>query len=355
MRELALKATIVKTLDEIRALESQWAKLTPPSPFSSWDYAYHWLRCAPEAQAHVIAVHSRGELVGVAPWCLSRDYAGSRVLTGIGKESAWYHDPLIVPGYDASRVFQAIGEALCHRKWDAIDLTLQTEHSLPLITELKRLGMTVTQRASEQQSHVLAFEDDWEACWKRFPSSFRKGVRRLNRHLESIPHRYLQAPQAHALEWIEDVIALNRTRWNTGENWELTYAVMRANTPTLLAQGDLRLYGLEIEGRMAALAYHIRKGNRSFALIGNYHPDFAEYSPSNLLLHWLLTQLHQEGVRWVDLGPGEYDYKNRIQSGLVETVRTQVGTSLLGMALVGWRGMIKARASAPQKQYNFIN
>jgi len=338
-----MQATIMKSLDEIRALESQWAKLTPPSPFSSWDYAYDWLRCAPEAQPHVIAVHSNGELVGVAPWCLSRDYAGSRVLTGIGGESAWYHDPLVVAGHDASRVFRAIAEALRHRRWDAIDLTLQPGQSLPLITELKHLGMTVTEKVSDRQSHVIALEDDWEASWNRFPASFRKGVRRHNRHLEAISHRYLQVPQAEAMAWLEEVIALNRTRWNTGENWELTYTFVRANAPTLLAQGEFRLFGLEIEGRIAALAYHIRKGDRSFAIFGNYHPDFAEYSPSNLLLHWLLTQLHHEGVRWVDLGPGEYEYKNRIQSGVVETLRTQVGASLLGMALVGWRGMIKPR------------
>lgn len=338
-----MQATIVTTLDEIRKLGPEWATLGVHSPFSSWDYANDWLRCASEVQPYVIAVRSRGELVGVAPWCLTRDYVGSRVLTGVGAQSAWYHDPIVGAGIDATRVYRAIGEALRRRRWDAIDLTLQAEQSLPLITDLKQLGMTIAERPSDRQSHVIALDADWESTWQRFPSSFRKSIRRLNRQLEARAHRYLQVPPEQALEWLEEMIRLNRERWQTGENWELSYAFLRANTPTLLAQGDLRFHGLEIDGRLAALIYHVRKGDRAFAIIGNYQPDFADFSPSNLLLHWSLSQLQQEGVRCVDLGPGEYAYKNRLQTGVVETVRTRVGASLLGMALVGWRGVIKPR------------
>lgn len=340
-----MRTTIMTTLDGIRALAPQWGKLTPPSPFASWDYAYDWLRCAPQAQPYVIALHDQGQLVGVAPWCVLRDYAGSRILTGIGGDSAWYHDPVLSDRTEAQAAFRALGKALRQRKWDAIDLTLQAERSLSLVTELKQLGMTVAQRPNARQSHLIALEDNWEATWLQFPSGYRKNIRRLNRHLEARAHRYLRVQPEDALDCLEELIQLNRTRWQTGHNWDLAYAVLRANTPTLLAQGNLRFFGLEIEGRMAAAIYLVRKGDRCFALMGNYHPDFTDYSPSNLLLHWTLTQLQQEGIRGVDLGPGEYAYKNRLQSGLVETVRTYVGASLMGMALVGWRGVIKPRLS----------
>jgi CelD/BcsL family acetyltransferase involved in cellulose biosynthesis len=338
-----MQATIIKTLEGVRALEAQWGGLTPPSPFSSWDFAYDWLRCAPEAQPNVITVHSHGELVGVAPWCLKRDYAGSRVLTGVGTTSAWYHDPLVTEGVDAAAVHHAILSTLRPRKWDAIDLTLRQDNSQTLVAGLQRLGMALVQQQHDQQCHVIPLDEDWEASWKRFPKKFRQDNRRLHRHLLTKPHRFLQATEDLALPLLEDLIQRNRDHWQTGENWELPYSVLRANTPTLLGLGDLRFFGLEIEGRMAALAYIIRKGNRSFMIIANFDPDFAEYSPSNLLFQWSLERLHQEGVRLVDMGPGEYTYKKRLAPSLIETVRTQVGTSLLGMGLVGWRGMIKPR------------
>ena len=341
-----MQATIHKTLDEIRALESSWGRLTPMSPFSSWDFAYDWLRCAPSVQPYVIAVHSQGKLIGVAPWCVTPDYAKSRVLTGVGAESAWYHDPLVADPESAPEVFRAIARALRPRKWDAIDLTLQAEPCHALLDDLKPLGLTVAQRPSDRQSRIIALDADWETSWKRFPSAYRKGVRRLSRHLELRPHAFGVAEGDQAQGWLETLIRLNHARWQTGSNWDLTYAAMRANTPTLLARGELRLFGLSIEGRMAALTYHVRKGKRSFMLMGNFHPDFADYSPANLLLHWSIQRLHQEGVREVDMGPGEYDWKKRLQSGLVETVHTRVGGSLKGMALVGWRGMLKPRLSS---------
>ena len=340
-----MEATILTSLSEIRSLETTWGRLTPRSPFSSWDFAHDWLSCAPEVTPYVIAVHSQGALMGIAPWCVKQDYAGSRLLTGLGAESAWYHDPLVVDRARADEVFRAIARALRPRRWDAIDLTLQAEASLPLIDDLQPLGLTLAQRASDRQSRLLVLDDDWEKSWKRFSTNYRKSVRRLTHRLETRPHAFGIADDEQAQEWLETLICLHRERWQTGANWQQSYDFLRAYTPTLLARNELRLFGLSLDGQLAALTYHVRKGARTFMLLGAFHPDFAEYSPSNLLLHWSLQSLHQEGVRWVDMGPGEYDWKLRLQSGLVETVRTRVGASLMGMALVGWRGVLKPRLS----------
>ena len=338
-----LSSTILSTLEDVRALAPQWNALGPLTPFSSWDFAYDWLFCTPEARPFVIAVHDQEQLVGIAPWCLARDYAGSMVLTGIGRESSWYHDPLVHPAADAAEVHLTICQALRPRRWDAIDLILQANESLPLVRNLEQLGLAVSRRPSDRQSRLYELDPGGQAFWEGFSASSRKSMRRRLRQLEAVPHEFRLAQGAQAMEYLEELIQLNRERWQTGENWEPTYAFMRANTPTLLAQGDLRFFVLTIEGRTAALDYQVRKGSRSFAIMASVHPEFADHSPGSLLLNWAIGELAREGIRTLDLGPGEYEWKKRLQSGLVETVRTQVGSSLLGMALVGWRSMIKPR------------
>lgn len=336
-----MHATILRTRDEVQALVPQWDELTPLSPFSSGDFACDWLSCTPEASPFVIAVHDGGTLMGVAPWCLARDFAGSTLLTGIGRESAWYHDPLVRDGAVVSEVHRAIGQALRPRHWDAIDLILQANVSLPLVRMLERLGVAISRRPVDRQSHLIALDADWTTSWERFPDSFRKSLKRRRRRLATLPHQFLMVQGEQAMECLEELIRLNRLRWQTGQNWEPTYALMRANTPSLLARGELRFSVLMIDGRMAALDYQVRKGNRSFMLMGNFHPDFADLSPGNALLVWALEQLNREGIQWVDMGPGEYAWKIQIQSRQVEAIRTHVGSSLLGMALAGWRGVIK--------------
>lgn len=338
-----MQITIAKTLEDVRALQADWETLAPASPYAAWDFAHDWLASVPSAQPHVIAVRSGGRLVAVAPFCLVKGRADTLSLTGVGYEGSWYHDPVLAAGLPPQPIYRALAGALRSRHWDLIDLILQAESSMPLLSELRRLGMSVTQRPSERQSHLLALDGDWPSTWERFPSSFRKTIERRGRKLARIPHRFFPAAPAEAAELLEELIRLNRLRWQTGKKWEEAYAVMRAHAATLVARGELRLFGLEVEGRLAAIDYQIRKGDRSFMLMANYHPDFAELSPGNLLMCWGLEQLQREGVRWADMGPGEYAWKLQLSSARVETVRIRVGASLRGLALVGWRDMIKPR------------
>ncbi|MNR81946.1 hypothetical protein D3C86_520070 [compost metagenome] len=338
-----MRATILRSREAVHAIAPQWEAIKPLTPFSSWDFACDWLACTPSAQPFVIAVHDRETLVGVAPWCLIRHRAGSTILTGIGRESAWYHDPLVIDTADAKEVLRAMGHVLRPRQWDAINLTLQVRASLPLIRALRQLGLAVAGRPDDRQSHLIAFDADWATAWERFPASFRKSLSRRRRRLEAMPHHFHMLQGEQAMVALEELIRLNRSRWKTGENWEPAYAFMRLNTPNLLARGDLRFSALTIEGRPAALDYQVRKGDRSSMIMANFQPDFADLSPGNLLMQWTLEQLHQEGIREVDMGPGLYEWKENLQSETVATIRTHVGSSLLGMALVGWQDILKPR------------
>lgn len=338
-----MQITIAKTLEDVRALEAEWGALAPSHPYAAWDFAYDWLTSVPSAQPFVIAVRQGGQLVAVAPWCLIKGRADSLSLTGVGYEGAWYHDPVLAPDMACEPIARALAGALRSRQWDLIDLILQADSSMPLASALQRFGMSVMQRPRERQSRLLALAADWPSTWERFPSSFRKTVERRSRKLAQRPHRFFQVTGDETMDVLEELIRFNRLRWQTGANWEETYAVMRAHTPTLLARGKLRLFALELDGRLAAIDYQIRQGDRSFMLMANYHSDFAELSPGNLLMHWGLEQLQREGVRAADMGPGEYAWKQQLASTLVETVRIRVGSSLRGLALVGWRDMIKPR------------
>lgn len=336
-----MEATILRTRAQIRELQLQWGGLKPSTPFACWDYAHDWLHSVPDVEPFVIAIRSGGRLIALAPWCVVKEAAGVRTVTGISGNSAWYHDPLLHPSADPAAVARAMARALHAERWDSINLILQPQLSEPFMTELKRLGMAVIQRVPEDQGHVIQFGDDWDEAWNRFPSTFRKNMARRVRRLNSLPHRFLEATASNAGEWLEELIRLYRLRWQTDGNWEPTFAFMRANTETLLQQGELRLFALEIHGRLAAFDYHVRKRNRAYSYMCAYQEEFASYSPGTLLMSWSLAHLHREGVRAIDLGPGLYAWKEVVENTPVETLRLMVGGSPRGMALLGWRTKLK--------------
>lgn len=336
---------ILRTDEALNALAPEWSELAPPTPFTSWEFVRTWLDQRPRGtEPFVVAVRSNeGTLLAIAPWCIERKKGGLRRLTGIGSHDAWGHDPIGLGS--GSEAVALLAETLWqHRSaWDWISLNLRQEASLPLLEGLAAKGWLVEDHGDRHQHHVIDFGAGFEAYWAARSSSHRKKVRSLVKHLDRVPHRYLQADAETLDELLGALFALHAERWQGIRPWAPYYEQVRAMSRRAVARGELCLGALEIDGHLAALDLALRCGDRGYGLMRVYDPAYAEYSPGALLGVWMLERLESMGCRLLDCGPGHYEWKDRYSTGQLAGMRA-LATSRAnpaGLAVLGWLGLVQ--------------
>jgi len=103
------------------------------------------------------------------------------------------------------------------------------------------------------------------------------------------------------MELLEECFRLEASGWKgTHGNPILRDPAMRAFYERLAeaeaAHGRLALYTLRLDGRLLAFEYCIRGQGRIYALKSAYDPEFAQFSPSNLLRFFIFRKESADGV-----------------------------------------------------------
>ncbi len=340
-----MQAIVLRSVAALDALAAEWGELVPPTPFASWEFVRTWLaQHQDRTTPFIVAVRSaEGELLAIAPWCIERKRGGLRRLAGIGTHDSWSHDPLVLrPGPDAvGRIAECLWQ---HRQaWDWISLNLRNASSIPILDLLARKGWLVEDQGDRHRHHVVAFGASFETYWAERSASHRKKVRSLERKLEGVPHRYLQADAANLESLLETLFALHAARWQGVRDWPPYYEQVRAMSRRAVTRGELCFGALEIEGRIAAVDLALKCGDRGYGLMRVFDPEFAAYSPGALLGVWMLGRLAAMGCRLLDCGPGHYEWKDRYSTGQEAGLRALAASRAnpLGLAVVGWLGLAK--------------
>ncbi len=342
-----MSCLILTEATAIRQFAEQWGNLTPPSPFSGWGLVARWLRQAPsDAEPFVLAVLGpHGELLALAPWQLSKQANGMRQLSAIGAEDAWYHDLWVLRPEHATDVATQVVDALrrTRRDWDLLSLNLRPEMSAPLIQALKRIGWSFEERIDWRQQPLIAWTQDWQTYWNERPSELREVTLRQRRMVSRVPHRYYTARGKEALELLDPLCRHQASNYAGAREWDAFHAYMRMVAEEAMATGTGFLHVLEIDGQFAAAQLQSRHGDRVYGLLRSYDVAFKRYSPGSLLAAWSFEELHREGARWVDMGPGHYAWKHSVQTGVTETVQMHVSSpgSLSAMGWVGLTGYLQ--------------
>lgn len=336
-----MNAIVFAHADAHHPLMRQWAALGATTPFNGWEVFQAWDAArGPDEQPFVIAVSDAQErLAAVAPWCLVRDQSRVRMLTGIGGEDAWYHDPLIVrPEHDEAIARTLIRTLRKHaRDWDKLGLILRKGEADAFQSSIRQLGLSFEERLDWRQYQGVVFEEAWSEYWERRPDSLKSTVKRRGKRLASVPHRFYLASADEAEAHWEAVFRMQVKRMPDERDWKTYHALLRTFLLAAKNQGSLRPYALEIEGTLAAVLLFICVGNQAFDLTGAIDDAFGQYSPGTLLTCWALEQMHGDGVRRYDPGPGDYTWKSKLTSDCAETLRIE--TVIAHASSPGsWRG-----------------
>ncbi|MNK52481.1 hypothetical protein D3C87_714150 [compost metagenome] len=336
-----MHATILKTRDDLRPFEETWKDLPLGNPFSSWTFAQAWLERA-SVQPFVIVVRDAvGQLLALAPWCLQTKRGGIRILKGIRGYDAWYHDPWIKDPALSRPIHDLLFKTLHESRgnWDALELILSAERSPQLIERLAGCGYA--ERPSDRQNRMVDLSQGWEAYWNSRSSTFRSAMRQAQRKLDARPHRFFQADADTYPPILKRALELSQSRWDPEHHRDEWYDGIRELAAWSAPRGELFAFGLEIEGRLAAMRILFRAGDRAYGTIQVYEPEFSAYSVGSLMTLWAFERLAASGIRVLDLGDGAMAWKERMRTHLGETVLVQVGGTLTGKVLMGWQRMVK--------------
>ncbi len=89
-------------------------------------------------------------------------------------------------------------------------------------------------------------------------------------------------------------------------------AVRRAHAeslPRLLAAGLLRMYGLRVDGTVAAVFYGLADGRRVYYYLGGFDPAYQRLSPGTLLIGHAVDRAAAAGAEAFDFLKGREPYK----------------------------------------------
>ncbi|MGA2797868.1 MAG: GNAT family N-acetyltransferase [Thermoguttaceae bacterium] len=330
---------LLKSLDELAPYTDAWDRLAAEAPFRSWTWLSHWWQCYgptkatrkanPALQLAVPAVFDESDtLVGLAPWYLDCSVASGRVLRmlGTGEVCSDYLSLLCQRGMEAS-VIESIADFLLDAQadylhdglfWDLIllDGVDFEDHAVnSLAAHLSGHGCKVHRRQG-----LNCWRLDLPASWEEYLKTLSRSYRRQIRRLED---DYFKTGRAilHGIERIDDLpwaIDLlidmhQRRRQSLGDAGSFASprftAFIRGVLPELMRQGRLQFHWLELDGRPAALEYHLAGGGVLYAYQAGVEPEAMEFQPGKLLNLATIRRAIEQGYRVFDFLRGDEPYK----------------------------------------------
>jgi CelD/BcsL family acetyltransferase involved in cellulose biosynthesis len=174
---------------------------------------------------------------------------------------------------------------------------------------------------------------------KQVRATRRKAEERF-RSVEFLPHvtdlRVLEA----LLEWKSRQHREN----GTVDNWSFDW--MRALLHGIHAhQGEDfagALSALYFDGELAAVHMGMRSRTVWHWWISRYEEKFGEFRPGLLLLYRMIEHAPQLGIKRIDLGYGDEEYKRRLRSGSIPVAHGRVELPSLGVSLRRWRAGLES-------------
>jgi CelD/BcsL family acetyltransferase involved in cellulose biosynthesis len=307
MNDLGFVPFLVSILRDGHAMEALmpawhalWLRVPNATPFQSPAWLLPWWRRLGWGEPWLVAIFAGERLVALAPL-----FIAERKLRMIGLAVSDYLDVLIDPA--VPQAAPALSEALLGDRaaWDEAWFT-------ELAPDAGLLGLPAQAALADHQFEtepcpVLSFaEGDFRAALPR----------RMRRNLDSawcLADRLGTIAIATGPPVFERLVALHGARWKGRGDGMLTdadvLAFHREAIPHLAELGLLRLYGIEISGRMVAAYYGFLHRRRAYAYLTGFDPSVEGQSLGTLALGHALAEAACEGASEFHFLRGNEPYK----------------------------------------------
>ena len=324
-----LQFQTLHTAGEFQLLEPEWDALLKQTAaknfFLSFAYLKMWLENAgPGVKLHLVTARdASGQLCGIAPLCVVRGRKGLRrrlrhltIMGGQYDSLAEYGDFIILPALEQEVAAAFTRMVLGSRalKWDLLHFQLARNNSVSMGVVQKELGHIGNPEITVQPAYICSMQDTWEEFLDSRSSRTRQGIRYRDRRLaseHSIAFHHAGKDISYE-EALEVLIRLNRMRWGQDGTAFHTDRFIRFHR-TLVAHlgpaGHTSIMLLQADGQYIAARYDFAWGGRVINFQTGWHPDWAVYSPSLVLLSYAVRHFREQGFTEYDFLAGDAKYK----------------------------------------------
>jgi CelD/BcsL family acetyltransferase involved in cellulose biosynthesis len=320
----------VRTWEGLSQLADEWNTLLDSSashvPFLRHEFIRTWWQTLgggewPDGELWVLLGRDENEkLIGIAPFFLTHNPVGEKVLLLLGSfEIADYLD-LIASSEDLPAFIEAVMDFLVSHEgpnWQILDLynLLESSPSLPYIqASANRRGWSCS---IEQLHHCpsISLPGNWETYLAGIHKKQRHEIRRKIRRLETqeLPtHWYFVTDESTLDAEIDAFMALmaqdtEKERFLT----DVMRSQLQASVHAAFQAGWLQLAFVEIDGQKAAGYLNFDFANQIWVYNSGLNYAFGELSPGWVLLGYLLKWANENGRSAFDFMRGDEAYKYR--------------------------------------------
>jgi CelD/BcsL family acetyltransferase involved in cellulose biosynthesis len=311
-----IRVDVVSSYQAFLNLKPAWDRLAAAAeldhPFLEHDWIRTWWECCGgNSTLNVLVLQAGGEAIAIAPLILTRVKMWGVPLRRLG---FFYNDH--VPRADFL-IAQRPGEAyraiwshlLENRNWDLLQLC-QLPAGSETLAQFRNLAAEdgcLSGVWASGASPYISLSTSWPQYCGGLAAKHRSNLRNRFKRLNQVGTVDLETVAAHenAEEAVEAGLSLEAAAWKGSAGTAIASDPELVNFYATFAQcaaknGWLRLHFLKTGPKRIAFDYSLAYKNRLFLLKLGYDPEFAAYSPSNLLLYLALQGSFERGMSVYD-------------------------------------------------------
>jgi len=317
----AIEIREIVSLDKIEALRQAWTDLfddsLQPTVFGAWEWQYLAAKhIAEPGSVRILTAYEDDNLVGVLPLASGRTKVGgifpAATLRCLGGDITDYNALLVKRSF-LPPVIRAMRDYLSRTGMIVI-----LQNVLPG-SPLDVLGRYMTRagfyRAVYESKVALVsrLDGDHEHFMKLLTKKFQ-GTLRNNQNYMDRSGGYTYHVEPDSAELLDALINLHTSRWkHKGKHGALATRQVR-DFHAELSQIDNKPFGIQYhtirhEGDIAAILYGFVFRNRFMAYLSGFDMTHDRISPGNMVFHYCIRQLYDDGAAVFDMLRGDAKYK----------------------------------------------
>jgi CelD/BcsL family acetyltransferase involved in cellulose biosynthesis len=307
------------------ALAGDWNRLAGDIPCRQWDWLEPWWRHYGTAndELFVLGVHDlQGELLGIAPWYLSRTIRHGRVVRFLGSGDVCSDYLTILAGSERrSAVVGAIADYLTGTgagDWDMIELNgvlANDEATLELIERLTERDYRVHRQPGES-CWRLDLPPDWESYVKLLSKTRRERTRQIVREAfdsgRAVSRQVVE--RCELPDYFDLLVDLHQKRRRSmgteGSFADAKFKLYhREVMERFFAMGRLRLQYVRLDDRPIAIEYGLIGGKAIYFYQSGIETEVLDQRPGWMGTIGSLRAAIEQGYQTFDFMRGDEAYK----------------------------------------------
>lgn len=330
---LLMRIELVNDYVDLPRIKKAWGTLCDELHESATVfYSYEWFETCCRHQAsdlklNIITMWDAEKLVGIAPLMVRRVTVHGLPAKSICfiENNQWLHNDFIVLPFVRELFLCEVLKFLFEHGayWDLVVLknfSNSSENYSTLVKILEKTGKTWRQNPTAIDSPFIIPGGTWETYLANRTARTRKSLRNIQNNIQKEGEVSLKniRTKAEFLVVKNEVFSVAKQSW--AEKHHEDSLASAANTDffndlaiVAAEKGWLSLWTLNLNGKIAAIEFHLKAYGKEHAMRGHYLPEFASLSPGTYLEMKILENAFDEAqtVRLYDFGGSFESYKRK--------------------------------------------